>query len=173
MPVGLTRYSRDQRFSVIGRNRAFLLLMPAGSIVGTVIGGLLLGIVPVAVMPMSVVLIAGPCVLAYALAVYALLLMLGLTTAQFACHTDAGLIGAGLVGLVAAVAAFGVLALLLDALHSPILRIIVALVLMPASASIGPSEIVQKTRESPRICRQAKIGLPERQNSLLFQGRNA
>lgn len=46
MLVGFTRYSRDQSFSVIGRNKAFLLIMAAGSIVGTFIGGLLLGVVP-------------------------------------------------------------------------------------------------------------------------------
>ncbi|MER8954762.1 sulfite exporter TauE/SafE family protein [Mesorhizobium sp. M0833] len=46
MLVGFTRYSRDQSFSVIGRNKTFLLVMAAGSIVGTFIGGLLLGIVP-------------------------------------------------------------------------------------------------------------------------------
>lgn len=46
MLVGFTRYSRDQSFSVLGRNRTFLLVMAAGSIVGTLIGGLLLGVVP-------------------------------------------------------------------------------------------------------------------------------
>lgn len=46
MLVGFTRYSRDQSFSVIGRNKTFLLVMAAGSIVGTFIGGRLLGIVP-------------------------------------------------------------------------------------------------------------------------------
>lgn len=46
MIVGFTRYSRDQSFTVIDRNRAFLLVMAAGSIVGTFIGGRLLGIVP-------------------------------------------------------------------------------------------------------------------------------
>lgn len=56
----------------------------------------------VAVMLVSVVLIAGLCVLAYTLAVYALPFMLGVTAAQFAYHTGAGFIGAGLVGLVAA-----------------------------------------------------------------------
>jgi uncharacterized membrane protein YfcA len=50
MLVGFTRYSRDQSFSVLGRNKAFLLVMAAGSIVGTFIGGLLLGIVPNAVL---------------------------------------------------------------------------------------------------------------------------
>ncbi|ANP88746.1 hypothetical protein BA011_09795 [Rhizobium leguminosarum] len=46
MLVGFTRYSRDQSFSVLGRNKVFLLVMAAGSIVGTFIGGRLLGIVP-------------------------------------------------------------------------------------------------------------------------------
>ncbi|RNJ41285.1 hypothetical protein B5V01_27850 [Mesorhizobium erdmanii] len=46
MLVGFTRYSRDQSFSVIGRNKKFLLIMAAGSIVGTFIGGQLLGRVP-------------------------------------------------------------------------------------------------------------------------------
>ena len=46
MLVGFTRYSRDQSFSVLRANWMFLLVMAAGSIVGTFIGGLLLGIVP-------------------------------------------------------------------------------------------------------------------------------
>ncbi|MGK9041381.1 sulfite exporter TauE/SafE family protein [Rhizobium sp. SA279] len=46
MLVGFTRYSRDQSFSVLGRNKSFLIVMAAGSIVGTFIGGRLLGIVP-------------------------------------------------------------------------------------------------------------------------------
>src|SRR6185312_6128407 len=50
MLVGFTRYSRDQSFSVLRENRMFLLEMAAGSIVGTFIGGLLLGIVPNAIL---------------------------------------------------------------------------------------------------------------------------
>lgn len=50
MLVGFARYSRDQSFSVLGRNKAFLLIMAAGSIVGTFIGGILLGIVPSTVL---------------------------------------------------------------------------------------------------------------------------
>lgn len=57
MAVGFTRYSRDQSFSVLGRNRGFLLVMAAGSIVGTFIGGLLLGIVPNAVLLPALALI--------------------------------------------------------------------------------------------------------------------
>lgn len=50
MLVGFTRYSRDQSFTVLGRNRTFLLVMAIGSILGTFIGGLLLGIVPSVVL---------------------------------------------------------------------------------------------------------------------------
>ena len=50
MIVGFTRYSRDQSFSVLGRNRQFVLVMAAGSMLGTFIGGRLLGIVPTAVL---------------------------------------------------------------------------------------------------------------------------
>lgn len=46
MLVGFTRYSRDKSFSVLRRNRMFLLVMAGGSIVGTFIGGHLLGFVP-------------------------------------------------------------------------------------------------------------------------------
>ena len=50
MIVGFTRYSRDRSFAVLGENRRFVLVMAAGSIVGTFIGGQLLGIVPTAVL---------------------------------------------------------------------------------------------------------------------------
>lgn len=46
MLVGFTRYSRDRSFSVLSRNRMFVLVMAGGSIAGTFIGGLLLGVVP-------------------------------------------------------------------------------------------------------------------------------
>lgn len=50
MLVGFARYSQDQSFSVLGRNRIFLLVMAAGSIVGTFIGGQLLGLIPSALL---------------------------------------------------------------------------------------------------------------------------
>jgi uncharacterized membrane protein YfcA len=46
MLVGFARYSRDQSFSVIHRNWAFFVVMVVGSVVGTFIGGLLLGLTP-------------------------------------------------------------------------------------------------------------------------------
>ncbi len=50
MIVGFARYSKDQSFSVLSKNRSFVLVMAAGSIYGTFIGGRLLGLVPDAVL---------------------------------------------------------------------------------------------------------------------------
>jgi uncharacterized membrane protein YfcA len=46
MLVGFARYSRDGSFVVLARNKMFVVLMAVGSIVGTFMGGQLLGIVP-------------------------------------------------------------------------------------------------------------------------------
>ena len=46
MLVGFARYSRDRSFVVLSENVRFVLIMAAGSIVGTFIGGQLLGIIP-------------------------------------------------------------------------------------------------------------------------------
>jgi uncharacterized membrane protein YfcA len=46
MIVGFTRYSRDRTFAVLEQSRSFVLVMALGSIVGTFIGGRLLGVVP-------------------------------------------------------------------------------------------------------------------------------
>jgi uncharacterized membrane protein YfcA len=43
MLTGFARYSRDQSFAVLGRNRTFVLVMAIGSIAGSFIGGRLLG----------------------------------------------------------------------------------------------------------------------------------
>jgi uncharacterized protein len=50
MLVSFTRYSQDQSFSVVRNNRLFLLVMVTGSIVGTFMGGQLLGLVPNAIL---------------------------------------------------------------------------------------------------------------------------
>lgn len=50
MLAGFTRYSRDQSFLVLRRNRTFLCVMAAGSMAGTFIGGRLLGWVPTAIL---------------------------------------------------------------------------------------------------------------------------
>jgi uncharacterized protein len=46
MLVGFARYSRDRSFIVLSENGRFVLMMAVGSIVGSFIGGQLLGIVP-------------------------------------------------------------------------------------------------------------------------------
>jgi uncharacterized protein len=46
MLVGFAGYSRDRSFVVLGENRRFVLVMAAGSILGSFIGGRLLGLVP-------------------------------------------------------------------------------------------------------------------------------
>ncbi len=102
----------------------------------------------VAVMLMSVVLIAILCVVAYTLAIYALPFMLGVTAEQFAYQTGSGFIGAGLVGLVAAGAAFGIVALLFDTLRPPVLRLIVALFFAAPAAVAGYALIHGITKES-------------------------
>jgi uncharacterized membrane protein YfcA len=46
MLVGFARYSRDSTFATLGRNRAFVVVMAVGSIAGSFVGALLLGVVP-------------------------------------------------------------------------------------------------------------------------------
>lgn len=50
MLVAFARYSQDESFQVLHRNKRFVTAMAAGSILGTVIGGLLLGVVPTAIL---------------------------------------------------------------------------------------------------------------------------
>ena len=50
MLVAFVRYSRDASFAVLTQQRGFILTMAAGSIAGTVLGGLLLGVVPSTVL---------------------------------------------------------------------------------------------------------------------------
>jgi uncharacterized membrane protein YfcA len=46
MLVSLSRYSRDQSFSVLGRYRSLVIAMAIGSMFGTFLGGQALGVVP-------------------------------------------------------------------------------------------------------------------------------
>ncbi|MCW2816286.1 MAG: putative rane protein [Nocardioides sp.] len=46
MLVAFARYSQDQSFAVLAANRSFVLAMALGSVAGTVVGGVLLGVVP-------------------------------------------------------------------------------------------------------------------------------
>ncbi|QIK68472.1 sulfite exporter TauE/SafE family protein [Nocardioides sp. HDW12B] len=58
MLVAFFRYSRDQAFAVLSSNRRFVTAMAAGSVTGSVAGGLLLGVVPELVLvPLLVALL--------------------------------------------------------------------------------------------------------------------
>ncbi len=60
MLVAFFRYSKDQAFGVLRDNPWFVLAMAAGSIAGTIAGGLLLGVVSEAVIsPLVVLLLLG------------------------------------------------------------------------------------------------------------------
>ena len=50
MLVGFARYSRDRSFVVLSENGRFVLVMAAGSIVGSFIGGRVLSFVPTSVL---------------------------------------------------------------------------------------------------------------------------
>lgn len=50
MIVGFARYSQDQSFSVLSRNSGFVLMMAAGSVVGSFAGAMLVGVIPSAVL---------------------------------------------------------------------------------------------------------------------------
>lgn len=90
----------------------------------------------VAAIVMTVMLVGMLCVLAYTLATYALPFMLALAAARFAYETGAGLIGAGLVGLLAGVASFGIVTLLFATARAPVLRIALAVIFaVPATVA--------------------------------------
>jgi len=91
----------------------------------------------IVLMLMTVALVAGLCVLAYTLAVYALPFMLGVEVARWAYASGSGLIGAGLVGLVAGAVAYGLLIVLFMAVRPPILRLAVALVFAAPAVVAG------------------------------------
>eukprot|EP01037_Dinobryon_pediforme_P018791 gene18791-19099_t len=102
----------------------------------------------IVLMLMAVALVAGLCVLAYTLAVYALPFMLGVEAAKWAYASRSGLIGAGLIGLVAATTAYGLLVVLFMVVRSPILRLAVALVFAAPAAVAGFALVHGITREA-------------------------
>jgi hypothetical protein len=93
----------------------------------------------IALILVGAVLVGVLCVLACTLATYALPFMLGLAAARLAFATGAGIVGAGLVGLVVGVTAFAVLASLFSRLQSPVLRGIVMIVFVAPAAAAGYS----------------------------------
>ncbi|HVI53179.1 MAG TPA: hypothetical protein VM661_18375 [Candidatus Sulfotelmatobacter sp.] len=102
----------------------------------------------IVLMLMTVALVAGLCVLAYTLAVYALPLMLGVEVAHWAYASGSGLIGTGLVGLIAGAVAYGLLIVLFMAARPPILRLAVALVFAAPAAVAGYALVHGITREA-------------------------
>jgi uncharacterized membrane protein YfcA len=50
MLVAFARYSRDRSFDVLRANTRFVLVMAAGSVAGALTGGLLLEVVPGAIL---------------------------------------------------------------------------------------------------------------------------
>ncbi|WP_048646393.1 hypothetical protein [Nitratireductor soli] len=85
----------------------------------------------------AVALVAGLCVLAYTLAVYALPFMIAVEAARWAYTSGSGLIGAGVVGLVAGATAYGLLIALFMVVRTPLLRLAVALVVAAPAAIAG------------------------------------
>lgn len=102
----------------------------------------------IVLMLMTVALVAGLCVLAYTLAVYALPFMLGVEVGRWAYASGSGLIGAGLVGLFAGVFAYGLLIVLLIAVRPPILRLAAALAFAVPAAVAGYALVHGITRET-------------------------
>lgn len=99
-------------------------------------------------MLMALALAAGPCVLAYPFAVYALPFMIGVETVRWAYSSGSGLIGAGVVGLVAGAAAYSLLIVLFIMVRTPILHLAVALVFAAPAAIAGYALVHGITREA-------------------------
>jgi intracellular septation protein A len=91
----------------------------------------------VAVLIMCVMLTGTLCVLAYRFAVHALPIVLGFQIAHVVFGTGAGLIGAGIVGLVSGAVAFGLLSVIFVSVKSPIVRVIIGLVFALPAAGAG------------------------------------
>jgi hypothetical protein len=64
-------------------------------------------------------------------------IMLGFETAHLAYGTGAGLIGAGIIGLVAGAVSFGLLSAVFVSVNSPIVRVIIGLMFALPAAGAG------------------------------------
>lgn len=102
----------------------------------------------IALIVVTIMLIGMMCVLAYTLAIYALPFMLALAAARFAYGTGAGWIGAGIVGLVAGAASFGILTVLFATLRTPILRIALVLIFAAPAGVAGYALVHGVTAEA-------------------------
>ncbi|KJF71770.1 MULTISPECIES: hypothetical protein [Agrobacterium] len=97
---------------------------------------------------LSVVLIGAMCALAYTLATYALPFLFAVTMTRLAFATGAGFVGAGIVGLFAGVAAYGLLVYLFATLRSSSLRLAIALMFATPAAIAGYALLHGITREA-------------------------
>jgi hypothetical protein len=102
----------------------------------------------IAMIVVTIMLIGTMCVLAYTLAIYALPFMLALAATRFAYGTGAGWLGAGLVGLAAGAASFGILRFLFAVLRAPILPIALALIFAAPAAVAGYALVHGVTAEA-------------------------
>jgi hypothetical protein len=102
----------------------------------------------IALIVVTVMLTGMMCVLAYTLAIYALPFMLALAAPRFAYGTGAGWLGAGLVGLAAGAASFGVLTILFTMLRAPILRIVLGILFAAPAAVAGYALVHGVTAEA-------------------------
>lgn len=96
----------------------------------------------------NIALIAGMCAAVYMLAIYVLPFMIAVHAARWAFVTGAGYIGAGVVGLFAAVASFGFLAYLYATLRSPVLRLAIAVIFTVPAIIAGYSLVHGIAREA-------------------------
>lgn len=108
----------------------------------------------------AVMLIGMMCVLAYTLAIYALPFMLGLAAMGFAYGTGSDWLGAGIVGLVAGAASFGILTFLFATLRPPILRIALALIFAAPAARAGICACAWRDRRGRSFAGLAATFLP-------------
>jgi hypothetical protein len=102
----------------------------------------------IALLSMAAALVTGLCILAYTLAVFALPFVLAVEAARWTYASGSSLIGAGLVGLVAGVAAYGLLLILFAVVQLPILRLAVALVFAAPAAIAGYALVDGIAREA-------------------------
>lgn len=86
---------------------------------------------------LTIAVVAFLCWLLFTLATYALPLFVGVLVGQSAYSMGAGILGAPLIGLIAAVATFVVAQTVLVAVRSPIVRAVIALVFVAPAAVAG------------------------------------
>lgn len=82
----------------------------------------------IAVIALTMALVAALSILAYRLATFALPVMLAVAAARFAHGSGAGWAGAGIVGVISGAASFGILTFLFASVRTPFVRLAVAVI---------------------------------------------